>query len=110
MSNQYLRPNVQLEPLVNQWYAWPHLIAPHTAAMHFANAHVKMMKSFIAAPDFHAAAVNNPAMRGGPFVDLPRSRVADVKALQEKTLKEQSNLIGLADAIKKLSDILSSEA
>jgi len=107
---QYLRPNVQLEPLVNQWYAWPHLIAPHTAAMHFANAHVKMMKSFIAAPDFHAAAVNNPAMRGGPFVDLPRDRVPDVKKLQDRTLKEQGLMLALGDAIKKLNELLSNEA
>ena len=24
----YLRPNVQIDPLVNQWYAWSHLISP----------------------------------------------------------------------------------
>jgi L-ascorbate metabolism protein UlaG (beta-lactamase superfamily) len=78
--------------------------------MHFANAHVKMMKSFITAPDVHAAAVNNPAMRGGPFVDLPRDRVPDVKTLQDRTLKEQAVMLALADAIKKLNELLSNEA
>ncbi|HET6936383.1 MAG TPA: hypothetical protein VFI72_16190, partial [Candidatus Angelobacter sp.] len=28
----YLRPNVQVEPLIDHWYAWPHLIPPATAA------------------------------------------------------------------------------
>ena len=28
----YLRQNIQFEPLVDQWYAWSHLISPATAA------------------------------------------------------------------------------
>ena len=62
----YLKPNVQLEPLFNQWYAWAHLISPATAAMNIANSHLNIMQSFVRSPDIHAAAVKNPAMRGGP--------------------------------------------
>jgi hypothetical protein len=29
----YLKPNVVVEPLVDHWYAWSHLIPPATAAM-----------------------------------------------------------------------------
>lgn len=112
MSEQkcYLKPNVQLEPLINQWYAWPHLIAPQTAAMNVANGHIKMMKSYVSAPAVHAAAVKNPAMRGGPFVDLPNSRVGEVKALLEKTMDQQRALLELADGIKRLNELLSNEA
>ena len=27
-----LKPNAMAEPLINQWYAWPYLISPATAA------------------------------------------------------------------------------
>ena len=45
----YLKQNVQCEPLFNQWYAWTHLIAPHTAAMFISNLHLKIMKSYVQA-------------------------------------------------------------
>ena len=106
----YLKPSVMLEPLVNHWYAWPHLIAPATAALNITNAHIRMMRSFISAPDIHAAAVKNPAMSGGPFVDLPRSAVKDVKALVENTVREQAHMIEFAEAVKTLNDILLNEA
>jgi L-ascorbate metabolism protein UlaG (beta-lactamase superfamily) len=105
----YLKPNVILEPLVNQWYAWPHLISPATASLNIVNGHLKMMRSFVSAPDIHAAAVRNPAMRGGPFVDLPKYRVNEVKALAEQTVREQAHLIQLADGVKTLNDILLNE-
>src|SRR5215469_4577475 len=112
----YLKQNVQLEPLINQWYCWPHLVAPATAAMNIANSHVKIMKSYVAAPQMHAAAVKNPAMRGGPFLDLdgsrldPGSRHDAVKHLLDKTLKEQGQMIELAQAIKSLNALLLDEA
>ncbi|MGB8508005.1 MAG: MBL fold metallo-hydrolase [Pyrinomonadaceae bacterium] len=112
MSNEnlYLRQNVQLEPLFNQWYAWPHLISPLTAAMNVANSHVKIMKSFVTAPEIHAAAVKNPAMRGGPFLDVPPRRSPEVKALLERTLKEQKCLIEFSEAVKTLNSLLLNEA
>lgn len=106
----YLKQNVRLEPLFNQWYAWPHLISPATAAMNIANAHVKIMKSFVSAPDVHAAAVRNPMMRGGPFIDLPSSRVGQVKDLLQKTVREQASMLDFADAVKKLDELLEKEA
>ena len=106
----YLKPSVMLEPLVNQWYAWPHLISPATAALNTVNAHLRMMRSFVSAPDIHAAAIKNPAMRGGPFVDLPRTAVNDVRALMEKTIREQAHMIEFAEAIKALNDTLVNEA
>ncbi|HVQ39978.1 MAG TPA: hypothetical protein VMS31_20730, partial [Pyrinomonadaceae bacterium] len=56
----YLKQNVLVEPLFNQWYAWSHLIAPHNAAMNITNSHLKIMKSYVAAPQVHANAVKNP--------------------------------------------------
>ena len=106
----YLDPNVKVEPLFNRWYAWPHLIAPATAALNIANSHVKIMRSYVAAPDIHAAAVKNPAMRGGPFLDVEKRRAGEVKQLLEKTLAEQSAMIEFADAVQRLNEILQVEA
>ncbi|MFL6332307.1 MAG: MBL fold metallo-hydrolase [Pyrinomonadaceae bacterium] len=106
----YLKPNVFLEPLVHNWYAWAHLIAPATAALNVSNSHVKIMKSYVNSPEIHAAAVRNPEMRGGPFLDFPSKRAGEIKSLLEKTLKEQAIMLEFADAIKRLNEMLVNEA
>jgi L-ascorbate metabolism protein UlaG (beta-lactamase superfamily) len=112
MSNEklYLRQNVLVEPLFNQWYAWSYVIAPATAAMCVANLHTKIMQSFIAAPQLHMNAVKNPAMLGGPFMNYDASRVDHVRGLLERTLREQAHLIEFAEAAKQLDEILVNEA
>src|SRR3954447_2988788 len=72
----YLKRNAQSEPLISQWYAWPHLIPPATAARNITERCFRIMDSYVAAPALHAAAVKNPKMLGGPFVDLGGKRVA----------------------------------
>lgn len=106
----YLRPNVVAEPLFNQWYAWPSLIPPTTAAMYVANSHLKIMQSFISAPQIHVAALKNPAMRGGPFINCDPSRVPEIKVLMERTITEQAELLELAAAIEALNSMLGTEA
>lgn len=106
----YLKPNVLVEPLFNQWYAWPSLIAPAIAAIYVANSHLKIMQSFISAPQIHLAALKNPAMRGGPFINYDASRVAEIKSLMERTVKEQADLLELAAAIEALNNMLIAEA
>ena len=49
-ADVYLKPNVLVEPLFNQWYAWTNLIAPATSAMYITNLHLKIMQSFVASP------------------------------------------------------------
>lgn len=112
MSNEmvYLKPNVLTEPLVCNWYAWTHLLQPITAGMNIVDRHLAIMKSFVQAPQVHAAAVRNPAMLGGPFISHDPSRAKDVKALMERTLKDQADLIALAKAVKELDDMLRAEA
>lgn len=112
MSTQplYLKQNVLTEPLFNQWYAWPSLISPATAAMFIANSHLKIMQSFVAAPQVHISALKNPAMRGGPFINYDASHVPEIKALMEKTVKEQAHMLELAAAIQTVNDVLANEA
>lgn len=106
----YLRPNVVMEPLVDNWYAWSHLISPATAAMNIVGRHMTIMESYMMAPNIHAEAVLNPNLRGGPFMDIPVERVGEVKAIYQQTVEKQAPLIELTKAIKELDKLLNTEA
>lgn len=102
----YLKQNVIAEPLFNQWYAWTYLISPASAAMYIEKAHIKTMKSFISAPQIHISALKNPELKGGPFINYDESKIPDIKNLLENTLKKNSKLLQLAQAIKELRQLL----
>jgi L-ascorbate metabolism protein UlaG (beta-lactamase superfamily) len=112
MNNEklYLKPNVVFEPLVNLWYAWSHLISPATAAMNVVGRHIKIMESYLQAPDIHAHAVLNPKMKGGPFMDFKGEKSKEITGLIEETYKSQANLIDFAKAIVELDELLRTEA
>jgi len=102
----YLRSNVLMEPLVDGWYAWAHLIPPATAARNLTERHLRIMESYIESPEAHQAAVKNPAMLGGPFIDLGENRVDDVTKLRDRTLRDRQTLIELSRSIEKLDALL----
>ena len=106
----YLKPNVLAEPLFNRWYAWSNLIAPATSAMYVANLHLKIMQSFVAAPQTHISALKSPAMLGGPFINYGADRVTDVKDLLERTTREQAPALKFAEAVRAVDTILDQEA
>ena len=111
MSNEklYLKQNVLMEPLVDQWYAWAHLISPATAAMNINERHLRIMNSYIDAPDVHESAVKNPKMLGGPFVDYKHKRVDEMRELKERTLRERAQMLAMAQAIRALEAMLRTE-
>ena len=106
----YLKPNVALEPLYQQWYAWPHLISPATAAMNVLNRHVRIMESFIEAPSIHQRLARNPKLIGGPFMGHDVAKVDEVRALRDRTRRDQKHMIEFAEAIEGLSQLLRREA
>ncbi len=106
----FLRENVQVEPLVDQWYAWSHLLPPATAARNITERHLKIMDSYISAPQVHASAVKNPKMLGGPFIDYGGRRVDEIKALRERTKRDRSDLLELSEALQELDNRLLSKA
>jgi L-ascorbate metabolism protein UlaG (beta-lactamase superfamily) len=106
----YLRPNVQVEPLFDQWYAWPHLIPPATAARNVTERHLKIMDSYIAAPQIHANAAKNPKMLGGPFIDLNGQRVSEIRSLRDQTKAQRPHLLQLSAAIAELDGKLREKA
>lgn len=105
----FLRQDVVPEPLFNQWYAWPYLIPPYTGALYVANSHLKIMQSFVSSPQIHIAALKNPEMLGGPFINYGADKVGEVRQLIEKTQRENPALLELAEAIKTLDTLLASE-
>lgn len=107
----YLKPNVVVEPLVDQWYAWAHLVSPATAAMNIVERHLAIIESYLRAPQVHVAAVKNPKMLGGPFVDYgDRIRTGELRELMERTRRERAQMIGFCEAVKQLDAMLRSEA
>lgn len=106
----YLRQDVQVEPLIDHWYAWPHLIPPATTARNITERHFKIMDSYIATPQIHANAVRNPKMLGGPFIDYGGKRVDEIRALRDRIKKERQHLIQLSADIGALDAMLREKA
>jgi L-ascorbate metabolism protein UlaG (beta-lactamase superfamily) len=106
----YLRQNIQVEPLVDHWYAWPYLIPPATYARNMCGRHFKIMDSYVAAPQVHAEAVKNPRMLGGPFIDYGGKRVDEIRGLRDRTKQERRNLVELSEAIDQLDAMLRARA
>lgn len=102
----YLKQNVALEPLYNHWYAWIYLLAPATAPLYVAHQHVKLMQSFVANPAIHVAALKSPELRGGPYINYGVERAGEVKALLERTLKEQASSLQFSQAVAELDKLL----
>jgi len=98
----YLRPDVIAEPLINQWYAWSYLIPPATASRYLTESQLKVMQSFVDAPEVHETTLRDPAMMGGPFIQHPISRADEVRSLLKETKEEQSHLLALSHAIAHL--------
>jgi L-ascorbate metabolism protein UlaG (beta-lactamase superfamily) len=106
----YLRQNIQVEPLIDHWYAWPHLIPPATAARNITERHLKILESYIQNPQIHANAVKNPKMLGGPFIDYGGKRVDEVRTLRDRIKKDRSHLIEFSAALCSLDQMLREEA
>ncbi|HEV2965245.1 MAG TPA: MBL fold metallo-hydrolase [Candidatus Angelobacter sp.] len=106
----YLRQNIQVEPLIDGWYAWSHLIPPATAARNITERHLKIMDSYIGNPQIHANAVKNPKMLGGPFIDYGGKRVDEIRALRDRIKKERAHLLELSAAIAALDGMLRESA
>ncbi len=105
----YLRANVKVEPLWNQWYAWPLLLQPVTAGCITAKLHLRILDSYLQAPHIHKAALKNPAMRGGPFMDYSGG-IEKVTNLVNFTRSKVADLIEISAALTELNTLLTEEA
>jgi L-ascorbate metabolism protein UlaG (beta-lactamase superfamily) len=106
----YLKNNVQVEPLINNWYAWYNIIPPIATALNIVERHVPIMESYVSAPEVHSECVKNPALKGGPFIDLEFDRSTDVDALVRRTKDVAHPLFEFVAAIRELDKLLAKEA
>lgn len=106
----YLKGNIQVEPLINNWYAWIHLLPPSVAAFHIVERHIPILKSFISDPDYHAIAVKDPAMRGGPFINLEVETVDELSDSLAKIEEKSHDLFEFVEAVKQLDKLLIEKA
>lgn len=106
----FLRPNIQVEPLIDHWYAWTHLISPATAARNITERHMNIMNSYINAPQVHISATKNPKLLGGPFIDYEQRRVEEIKELRDRIKKERVHLFELSAALAALDELLRTSA
>lgn len=110
MTLHYLKPTIKAEPLIWQWYAWPHLIPPINAGCNIVERHLKIMQSYAQNPQIHSQAVKDPKLLGGPFIDLEGQKVDEIKELINQTKKDCEQLISLNDTVKELDRALQAEA
>ncbi|MEV7229941.1 MULTISPECIES: MBL fold metallo-hydrolase [Polymorphospora] len=106
----YVKPNVRIEGLVNQFVAWTHVYTPVSGAMNLANLLFPIMDSFVQRPEVHAAAVANPKMKGGFFVNADLSRVDEVRDLRDRIARDDAAALAFAGAIKGAEDLLRAQA
>lgn len=106
----YLRDDVKIEPLVDRWYAHPFLISPPSAAF-MTRHHLQIMESFVQHPELHAMALQQPSMRGGPFLESSLDAdVDDVQKLIDFTKSDCLELLNLASEIDDLVELLRSRS
>jgi len=104
----YLKEDVYFEPLVNKWYAWPHLISPVTQVLHMIKNHRRIMSSFTKNAKLHALAIAQPNMAGGEFVDCSEEKVGDIEKLVRYIDEELGSSHELLDALSSLEALLKS--
>ena len=99
-----------VEPLINRWEAWAHLIPPVPASLHLREYQIKLLKSYVANPQIHANACAKPKMRSGPFVDVSPARAGEVREFLARTEDDLAANLKLAQATMDFQNYLVAEA
>jgi len=103
----YLREDVYVDPLINNWYAWANLVAPITYAMYMTRTHRRLMNSFVKNAELHILAHQDPELAGGgEFVDCSLEQLDQVKALLARYDSEFAIYGQLANAVKELDTLV----
>jgi L-ascorbate metabolism protein UlaG (beta-lactamase superfamily) len=99
-----------VEPLVNNWVAWSHVISPVAASLHLKNYQNKILEAYVKDPKSHADACKSPRMRSGHFVNLSVERAAEAALLLEETKLRRRENLRLAEGLVEFHNRLVAEA
>lgn len=105
-----LADSTVIEPLVNRWSAWAHLIGPATASLHLMNYQLAALQSYLEDPAFHCAASRDPQLIGGPFIDIPVERASEVEQFLNETKAAMGDNLKFAAALTRFHNWVSEEA
>ena len=75
-----LGDSTAVEPLVNNWVAWSHVISPVASSLHLQNYQIDVLQAYLKDPKMHVNACRTPQLRSGRFVNIPEFRVPEVRA------------------------------
>jgi L-ascorbate metabolism protein UlaG (beta-lactamase superfamily) len=99
-----------IEPLVNRWVAWPHVLSPVPYSLHLQNYQLGLLRSYLEDPKVHAQACRNPKLRCGAFIDIPEERAPEVAAFLARTEISHSENLKLAHSLIEFHNYLIAEA
>lgn len=102
----FLKEDVYFEPLVHNWYVWPYLLPPVTAAMNLTGRNLRLMKSFVANSHLHLAASRTAGLAGGDFVNCTQEQVEEVRALIEDLEVQHCDYFAIREAVTELNALL----
>jgi L-ascorbate metabolism protein UlaG (beta-lactamase superfamily) len=100
-DHAFLRTHVKVEPLVDRWPAWTHILAPPQQAMNLAFRYLPALQSFVSSPGVHIAAAQDPEMYGGPFVALPLDAVPAVQAYIAEVTEKRAEALRFAQQFRE---------
>jgi len=105
-----LADSTLVEPLVQSWPAWSYLLPPLPAALHASAYQIKTLESYLEDPAMHEKASRDPALFGGPWVDVAMARQAEVRELLETMTSTRAEALTFARAFMDFHRRLASEA
>lgn len=105
-EQRFARPNIIIEPLVDRFYGWHHTVAPVQASMNLANLQIPMLESYLQAPEVHADAAGNPALRGGYFINIAADRSDEVRDLLTSIKRDRADMLRFAEAVAEADELL----
>jgi L-ascorbate metabolism protein UlaG (beta-lactamase superfamily) len=107
---RFLRSNAIIEPLVDRFYAWHHVVAPVQGSMNLAFRQVPLLESYLHNPQVHIAASKNPALRGGFFVGIEEDRSSEVGDLLDAIKRNRVDMLNFAAAIAEAEELVRQNA
>lgn len=101
----FLKPEIVLQPLINNWPAWTYLISPLTYEFLRSKKHHSLMKAFIESPDLIKIASQTPELKGGDFIEFSND-IYSRKGLFIDQISEIQRF-SLVDDIAKVENVCS---
>lgn len=105
-----LADSTAVEALVDNWVAWPHTFSPVPCSLHRLNYQKKNLSSYVQNPDIHVKSSANTKLLGGPFVNVPVERLADIAELLARMDLEHADSLQMARDLIDFQNLLDNEA